>query len=90
MRVEGGGRRPKAPCVVCGRVVAVRYWLQATPRLRAEAAGKARVRHNCPHGVVCVNGSTNPTGEGLNGPTASRCPKCRAEADYNGSGNLRT
>ncbi len=85
---EGHGRSlrieqtMKAPCVVCGKLTKPRFIQQYMP---GGVQGRARSRHLCPHRIPCVNGAAlpygNPTGEGLNGPTASRCQWCRQRGE---------
>ncbi len=69
----------RAPCVMCKKPVAPKYPHQIQ---RGRVLGKSRRRHNCPHGVVCVNGAAlpygNPKGIGMNGPGfLSKCVDCR-------------
>jgi hypothetical protein len=67
-----GPGRVKRACMVCGKEVAVKYAIQNN------GGGKMRVRHRCPHGVVCITG-VFPYGHGYNsspiaGPNA--CKEC--------------
>lgn len=65
--------RPKAQCLACGRVVAVRFATQTA----AGGAGKARVRHKCPHGVWCVTGARLAGRQGINRASAAGPHACR-------------
>ena len=65
--------RVKRTCMACGRRVAV---LRATQN---GGGGKARVRHLCPHGVVCITGVAPHFGTGFNNaPTVGqhKCLEC--------------
>jgi hypothetical protein len=63
--------RRKAPCMACGRVVAVAVQIQN------HGGGKARARHKCPHGEWCITGDPLMKAGGWN---YARCAECRREA----------
>lgn len=66
--------RAKRACMACRRVVSV---LQATQN---NGGGKARVRHLCPHGVVCITGAKPMYGSGFNAAPSwgkHACLKCQ-------------
>jgi len=64
----------KRACMVCGRMISVKYAIQNN------GGGKQRVRHLCPHGVVCITGvgptyGTSSTGAPpIAGPNS--CKEC--------------
>ena len=65
--------RDKRACLACGRKVAVKSVLQN------KGGGKGRVRHLCPHGVLCVTGVGPHYGEGHNRPPPvgpNACKEC--------------
>ena len=67
-------KRVKRACMVCGRIVFVKYAIQNN------GGGKARARHLCPHGVVCITGVPPMYGEGHNdSPMAgpNHCKECK-------------
>lgn len=66
---DRNANRRKAPCMCCGKVVAVRHRTQNT----SVYAGKGRVRHKCPHGEWCIAGQFT---HGFNWP---KCKTCMAE-----------
>jgi len=70
-------RGTEPPCPGCGRVVALRFASQYRAN-GGRGAGKARVRHHCPHGTLCVFGSRTH-GQGFNWPRCRECmPAARA------------
>jgi hypothetical protein len=51
-------KRVKRECMACGRMVSVKSVIQN------KGGGKQRVRHLCPHGVVCITGAGPTYGAG--------------------------